>query len=222
MIKLENINKSFYKKKEEITIFKNMCFNFESNKVYAIIGKSSSGKTTLIHILGLLDTFDSGIYSIDNTTIATLNDSELSKIRKEKIGLIFQDYYLNPRLTARENVLIAAYLNTKISKEQREAKVREILKKLNLENRINHYPNELSGGEQQRVCIARALINDPKYILADEPTGALDNENSKIIMEKLLNLKKENKCVIIVTHDLNVAKRADEILELKNFNLEKK
>ncbi len=184
MIKLENINKSFYKKKEEITIFKNMCFNFESNKVYAIIGKSSSGKTTLIHILGLLDTFDSGIYSIDNTTIATLNDSELSKIRKEKIGLIFQDYYLNPRLTARENVLIAAYLNTKISKEQREAKVREILKKLNLENRINHYPNELSGGEQQRVCIARALINDPKYILADEPTGALDNENSKIIMEK--------------------------------------
>ncbi len=222
MIKLENINKSFYKKKEEITIFKNMCFNFESNKVYAIIGKSGSGKTTLIHILGLLDTFDSGIYSIDNTTIATLNDSELSKIRKEKIGLIFQDYYLNPRLTARENVLIAAYLNTKISKEQREAKVREILKKLNLENRINHYPNELSGGEQQRVCIARALINDPKYILADEPTGALDNENSKIIMEKLLNLKKENKCVIIVTHDLNVAKRADEILELKNFNLEKK
>ncbi len=222
MIKLENINKSFYKKKEEITIFKNMCFNFESNKVYAIIGKSSSGKTTLIHILGLLDTFDSGIYSIDNTTIATLNDSELSKIRKEKIGLIFQDYYLNPRLTARENVLIAAYLNTKISKEQREAKVREILKKLNLENRINHYPNELSGGEQQRVCIARALINDPRYILADEPTGALDNENSKIIMEKLLNLKKENKCVIIVTHDLNVAKRADEILELKNFNLEKK
>ena len=222
MIKLENINKSFYKKKEEITIFKNMCFNFESNKVYAIIGKSGSGKTTLIHILGLLDTFDSGIYSIDNTTIATLNDSELSKIRKEKIGLIFQDYYLNPRLTARENVLIAAYLNTKISKDQREAKVREILKKLNLENRINHYPNELSGGEQQRVCIARALINDPKYILADEPTGALDNENSKIIMEKLLNLKKENKCVIIVTHDLIVAKQADEILELKNFNLEKK
>lgn len=222
MIKLENINKSFYKKKEEITIFKNMCFNFEPNKVYAIIGKSGSGKTTLIHILGLLDTFDSGIYSIDNTTIATLNDSELSKIRKEKIGLIFQDYYLNPRLTARENVLIAAYLNTKISKEQREAKVREILKKLNLENRINHYPNELSGGEQQRVCIARALINDPKYILADEPTGALDNENSKIIMEKLLNLKKENKCVIIVTHDLSVAKQADEILELKNFNLEKK
>ena len=187
MIKLENINKSFYKKKEEITIFKNMCFNFEPNKVYAIIGKSGSGKTTLIHILGLLDTFDSGIYSIDNTTIATLNDSELSKIRKEKIGLIFQDYYLNPRLTARENVLIAAYLNTKISKDQREAKVREILKKLNLENRINHYPNELSGGEQQRVCIARALINNPKYILADEPTGALDNENSKIIMEKLLN-----------------------------------
>lgn len=222
MIKLENLNKSFKKKNEKINIFENLNIEFNLGKMYAIIGESGAGKSTLIKILGLLDIYESGNYYIDDIKINNLDDSVLSKIRMEKIGLIFQDYYLNPRLTAYENVLIATFINPNISKNDREDKVNELLRRFHLENRANHYPDELSGGEQQRICIARALINNPQYILADEPTGSLDLKNAKIVIDILNELVKEGKCVILVTHDMNVAKSADAIYELKDHTLYKR
>ncbi len=222
MIKLENINKSFIKKKEKINIFENLNIKFDLGKMYAIIGESGAGKSTLIKILGLLDVFESGNYYIDDKQVNNLSDSELSKIRMEKVGLIFQDYYLNPRLTAFENILIATFINPNINKDDREKKVNELLKRFNLLERANHYPDELSGGEQQRVCIARALINNPQYILADEPTGSLDSKNTNIVLDILNDLVKEGKCVILVTHDMNVAKSADLIYELTDHTLHKK
>ncbi len=222
MIKLENLNKSFKKKNEKINIYEDLNIEFNLGKMYAIIGESGAGKSTLIKLLGLLDVYDSGNYYIDNIKINNLGDSELSKIRMEKIGLIFQDYYLNPRLTAYENILIATFINPDINKNDREIKVNELLRRFHLENRANHYPDELSGGEQQRICIARALINNPQYILADEPTGSLDSKNTEIVIDILNDLVKEGKCVILVTHDMNVAKSSDFIYELKNHTLYKK
>lgn len=212
--------KNIYKNYGDITIFNNLSVNFEKGKFYTIIGPSGCGKSTLINILGLLDTFQTGNYKIGNKDISKLNDKDLAKIRMENIGLIFQDYYLNPRLTAYENILIATLINPKIKKEDRQNVVDNYLKKLGLYERKNHFPKELSGGEAQRVCIARALVNEPDYILADEPTGSLDNENSKIIMDILKSLTKSNKCVIMVTHDMSLIKLSDITYKIENKKLE--
>lgn len=220
-MKLQNIRKTYQKNNEEILIFDNLNIEFEPGKFYAIIGESGCGKSTLINLLGLMDTFDSGKYSIDKEKIHKLTDTELSKIRMEKIGLIFQDYFLNPRLTAYENVLIATLINPNIAKNERASLVDSYMEKLGVDHRKKHYPSELSGGEQQRVCIARALVNNPTYILADEPTGSLDKKNTKVILDILSNLCKEGKCVIMVTHDMNLLSNVDVIYKIDNNNLVK-
>lgn len=218
---LKNVCKKYIKSGKEITIFNNMNIEFEPGKFYAIIGKSGSGKSTLINILGLLDEFQDGEYLINNKKIKNLTDEELSKIRMHEIGLVFQDYYLNPRLTAYENVLIALTINHSIKKEDRMNIIKNYFERLDILDRMNHYPEELSGGEQQRVCIIRALVNNPTYILADEPTGSLDSENAKNIINILKELCTIGKCVIMVTHDMSLANKADYIYKIEENKLVK-
>lgn len=216
---LENISKSFFKDNKTIKVLENLNAKFEKGKFYIILGASGAGKSTLINLLGLLDTFDNGKYMIEGTDTLKLNDSELSKLRMKKIGMVFQDYFLNPRLNAFDNVYMAALINDEIKKENRNKAVEKVLSEVGLKERFKHYPDELSGGEQQRVCIARAIVNDPDYILADEPTGALDSENAKKIMNMFEKIVQKGKTVILVTHDLNNLKYGDVIYFLENKKL---
>jgi len=179
----------------------------------AIIGSSGSGKTTLLHILGGLDKPNSGEVRINNQILNKLNDNELSKFRNKTIGFVFQFFYLQDYLTARENValpLILAGENTKRSLEKAEM----LLNQVGLSHRFNHYPNEISGGEMQRIAVARALIHDPKIILADEPTGNLDKENAENILNIFDEIAKTGVSVVVITHDNWISKRFKNVLRL--------
>ncbi len=220
-MEIKNLCKSYKKGNEEIEIFKNLNVKFEKGKFYIITGESGSGKTTLINILAMLENFDRGVYTIDGERVENLSDKEESLLRFKKIGIIFQDYYLNERLTAYENVLIAGILDKSKSKEQLNQDIDKLLKKVKVEKRKKHYPKEMSGGECQRVCIARALVNSPSYILADEPTGSLDEKNTKIIMEILKRLVSEDKCVIMSTHDKKLIQYADVHYSIENNRIKK-
>lgn len=216
VISLEGIEKIYYKKAKKIVALKNVNLKFERGKFYAIKGQSGSGKSTLINILGLIDNFDNGTYHLFNNDITILSDKELSKLRMKNIGFIFQDFHLNDYLKAFENVIIPMVINNDIDKSKRNEKAHELLDVVGLSDRSNHFPKELSGGEQQRVAIARSLANDPIIILADEPTGNLDKTNEKIVFEKLQELSKADKCVIVVSHSDEVNKYADIILTMEN------
>lgn len=216
-LKLKNINKCFKTSKEKLEVLNNISYEFEQNKFYAIVGHSGSGKTTLIKLLGLITEFTKGEYYIDNKNVALLNEKEKSKIRGEKLTFIFQDYMLDEYLKAYENVMIPMFLNKRITDKKNEAY--RLLENVGLKDRIDHFPKELSGGEQQRVAIARALANNPNYILADEPTGNLDEKNEKIIFEKLKELSKHGKGVIVVSHSKEIENYADVVLEIKDGNL---
>ncbi len=218
-MKAENLEKIYTTPQEKIIALTNFSYTFEKGNFYAIMGHSGSGKSTLIRILGLMDTASSGKYIINNKDIDKLGDKELSNIRMENIGFVFQDYYLDINLKAYENVMLPMLINKQINKSQRKARAIELLASVNLENRANHYPKELSGGEQQRVCIARALANDPDYVLADEPTGNLDEENETKILEILKHLSENGKCVIVVSHSNVVKNYADKVLYIKNGKL---
>lgn len=219
MIVLENVSKSYFKEKE-IKILNNINYKFNDGKLYCIMGKSGSGKTTLIQLLGLLLKQDEGNIVINNRKTTLLNDDDLALIRNKEIGFIFQSFYLNPLMKAYENVMLPCYLDkTKSLKDIKEESY-FLLSKLGLSGREKHYPKELSGGEKQRVAIARALINNPNIILADEPTGSLDEENEIVILELLKKLSNEGKCIIVVTHSKNVTKYADKLLYLRNGKIE--
>lgn len=216
IIKLKNINKKYIRKDEQIEALKNISLSFENGKFYAIMGHSGSGKSTLIRIIGLMDNYDSGIYTLNKIDVKKLNDIEKSNNRMKEIGFIFQDFYLDKNMSALDNVILPMLINKNIKKDERKQKATNLLKKVGLSERANHFPKELSGGEQQRVCIARALANDPNIILADEPTGNLDEKNEQIIFEQLKELSKEGKCIIVVSHSNEVKKYADEIINLKS------
>lgn len=172
---------------------------------YAIIGHSGSGKSTLIQVLGLLEPLTTGTYLYNSVDVETFAEDEKAVIRAKKIGFIFQNYYLDPCLKAFENVMLPMYVNEEIAKQDRKEKAIQLLEKLGLQDRIYHFSKELSGGEQQRVMNARALANDPDIILADEPTGSLDEENEKIIFDLLKKISEEGKCVIVVSHSNVIA-----------------
>lgn len=216
IITIEDITKTYKTKKRDIEVLKNIDLKFNLGKFYAIMGPSGSGKSTLFNILGLVDTPSSGTYKINGIDTTKLTDKSSSIIRMNNIGFVFQDFNLDPYLNALENVMMPLYLNKKIKKEDREKNSKEILTKLNLENRLEHFPNELSGGEAQRVAIARALVNNPNIILADEPTGNLDEELETEIFKILKSLTKENKCVIVVSHSSKIKEYADVVYTLKD------
>lgn len=219
VIEVKNINKTYKKKDETIEALNNINLSFEKGKFYAIMGHSGSGKSTLIRILGLIDEFDSGEYLLNNNSVKKLNNLESSEIRMKEIGFVFQDFYLDEYMTAKENIILPMLINKSIEKQDREKIAEQLLEKMGLLDRKNHLPKELSGGEKQRVCIARALANNPSIILADEPTGDLDEKNESIIFEYLKELSKEGKCVIVVSHSNEVKKYADEVINLKEGKL---
>lgn len=213
---IKNIIKKYVTAKEEIIALNEVSYQFEKGKFYAIMGHSGSGKSTLIRILGLLENFTQGSYFIDDKDVSKFNDIELSKIRMNKIGFVFQDYYLDSTLKAIENVILPMLINPIIPKKEQQNRAIKLLKMVNVANRANHYPNEMSGGEQQRVCLARALANNPDIILADEPTGNLDEANEELIFQLLKQLSLEGKCIIVVSHSNNVKKYADIVINLQN------
>ena len=219
LIRLEHITKNYVNKHHNILVLDNISIDFSKQKFYLIIGHSGNGKSTLINILGLIDSRFDGNYTIYGQEVSTLDDKDLAKIRMQHVGFIFQDFYLDPYLKAIENVLVPMYINENILKESRKSKAVELLEKVGLKDRINHFPRELSGGEQQRVAIARALANDPDIILADEPTGNLDSTNEKMVFEQLKKLSKDGKCVIVVSHSDLAKKYADVVYELDDHKL---
>lgn len=221
-MKLNNLSKIYVKDKKKIKVLDNINISFSKGKFYGIIGKSGAGKTTLINILGLLDNYDEGEYEIDNILSSNLTEDEKAELRMRKFGFVFQTYYLNDKLTACENVMVPMLINKDIAKDKRKERAIQLLKQFGLEDRINHYPKELSGGEQQRVALARALANDPEVLIADEPTGNLDKENEKLIFDYLKEMTRKDKCVIVVSHNDIINKYADKIYLLESGTLHEK
>lgn len=222
VIELKNITKEYHKKSEKIIGLDNVSYSFSSNKFYAIMGHSGSGKSTLINILGLIHTCTSGTYSLNGQEVSKMTSDELADIRMKYIGFVFQNFLLDEHLKAYENVMLPMLINPEIKSSSREEKAKKLLAELSLQDRINHYPKELSGGEQQRVAIARSLANDPTIILADEPTGNLDEESEKYVFESLKKLTQMGKCVIVVSHSNAVLEYADIVLEINKGHLEEK
>ena len=215
MIKAKNIHK-FY---GDLEVLKGVGLSIKKGEIVAIVGPSGAGKTTLLQILGTLDKSadnkGSGL-SISNKNLLDLNDNSLSRFRNQHIGFIFQFHQLLPEFTALENVCIPAFINND-SKKEAETKANELLHFLGLSDRVNHKPNELSGGEQQRVAVARALINNPDVILADEPSGNLDSSSAKKLHELFFTLRdKFNQTFVIVTHNQELANMADRKLEMRD------
>lgn len=215
MLKGNNISKSY----GDLTVLNNLDIEIKQNEIAAIVGKSGSGKSTLLHILGTLDAPDSGSIKIADTDITKLNEHELAKFRNQKIGFIFQFHHLLGEFTALENVCIPAYINGDDVKST-EKKATELLSYLGLKDRLKHKPNELSGGEQQRVAIARSLINQPAIVFADEPTGNLDDHTSEDLFQLLLQLRRDyNQTFVLVTHSKDIAQRCDRTLVLSDKQL---
>lgn len=219
IIKLTNLVKDYNTLNKKIEVLKKINYSFDKGKFYAIKGHSGSGKSTLVKILGLMDNPTSGKYLLFNNEVSKLSDKLSSYYRMKHIGFIFQEYNLNPYLNAIENVIVPMLFNAEISKKERKEKAKELLKKVGLENRLTHFPSDLSGGEQQRVAIARSLANSPDILIADEPTGNLDKANEKIIFKLLKEMSNEGKCVIVVSHSDEVDLYSDICLELDNGKL---
>lgn len=217
IIKLENVSKDYLLKNEKIEVLKNVNISFETNKLYVITGSSGAGKSTLIKMIGLIEKPTSGKIYINNEDTSNLHDDKASNIRNNLIGFIHQNYLLDENLNALENILLPTLKNK--SYKEKQSLALNLMSELNIVNRKKHFPKELSGGEQQRVSIARSLINNPKIILADEPTGNLDEENASFVLKSMRTLADNGKCVIMVSHDIQSNKYADKVLVVKNKKL---
>lgn len=211
--------KNLHKKYGQLQVLKGVNIEIPKGKIMAITGKSGAGKSTLLHILGTLDAPDEGEVTFENKSLNFKKDADLSQFRNEKIGFIFQFHHLLPEFTAIENVMLPAFLAGK-NKMDAEKKAKQIMTRLGLENRLNHKPNELSGGEQQRTAVARALINDPLVIFADEPSGNLDTENAQSLHTLFTELRDElQQTFVIVTHNMELAHIADINIQMKDGNI---
>lgn len=214
ILEVKNLCKTYGKGETEVKALNNVSFSVDKGEFVAIIGPSGSGKSTLLHILGGVDVPTSGSVIINGEDISKLNETALAIFRRRQIGLIYQFYNLIPILTVEENLTLPLRLD---GRKPDERQTEYLVKTLGLENRLDHLPNQLSGGQQQRVSIGRALINNPALMLADEPTGNLDSENSKEIVSLLRKFNKEqNQTVIIITHDERIALAADRIIEIED------
>ncbi len=219
VIELKNVSKIYNTKNKTIVALDNVNYTFEINKFYAIMGPSGSGKSTFISILGLLENMTNGEYILNGMQISQLSEQEQAYYRMKNIGFVFQDFYLDDNMKSYENVILPMLINTTIAKKERKTRAFELLKRLNMQERMEHFPKELSGGEKQRVAIARALANDPFIILADEPTGNLDEENEKMVFGILKNLAKDGKMVIVVSHSSIIKEYADVCITLNKGKL---
>lgn len=212
VIKTENLSKVYGKKDNKVVALDNVNIEVNKGEFVAVIGASGSGKSTLLHQIGGVDGPSSGKVIIEEKDVYSLNEANRAVFRRRKIGFVFQSFNLIPVLSVEENIKMPALLDhQKVDEEY----FKDIIKTLGIENRLNHLPSELSGGQMQRVAIARALVNKPSIILADEPTGNLDSENSREIIEMLkLSIRKYNQTAIIITHDLSIAENADRIIKI--------
>lgn len=211
--------KSLYKSYDSLTVLKDINITINKSEIVSIVGASGAGKTTLLQIIGTLDKADKGEVWINNKNINQLKDNNLSAFRNKEIGFVFQFHHLLPEFTALENVCIPAYI-AKETKKNARIKAEELLYLLNLKDRINHKPSELSGGEQQRVAVARALINHPSILLADEPSGNLDSNNAKELHNLFFKLRElYNQTIIIVTHNEELAEMSDRKIIMKDGSI---
>ena len=217
-IKIKNLTKK-YEKNKTIKVLNDISFNFEPGKTYSITGPSGSGKSTLLNLLSLIDKPTTGSIEISSNKIKLNNKVENDLIRAKKIGIIYQDKNLLSDFTALENVYLP---NLLISKEKQKSieLAKKLIKNVGMSTKINYFPNELSGGENQRIAIARALINDPDIILADEPTGSLDSDNAKLIFKILFNLKNKKRIIIFATHNRYFANMADCKIVMNDGNIQ--
>ena len=215
MISVKNLKKTYFLGGEEVHALDDVSLSIKEHEFVAIIGQSGSGKSTFMNMLGCLDRPDSGEITLDGTDILKCKEKELSMIRNKKIGFIFQQFHLLPKLSALENVELPLIYQGMPTKKRREKAVKA-LKEVGLEQRMNHKPNQLSGGQQQRVAIARALVGEPSLILADEPTGNLDSRSGKEIMTLLHNLHEEGNTIVLITHDNNVAMEAPRQVQISD------
>ncbi len=214
ILEVKNLSKVYGKGETMVRALDNVSFSVEQGEFVAIIGPSGSGKSTLLHILGGVDTPTSGSVIINNTDISTLNETALAIFRRRQIGLIYQFYNLIPILTVEENITLPLLLD---GRKPDKRLIENLVNRLGLSKRLSHLPNQLSGGQQQRVSIGRALVNNPALMLADEPTGNLDSENSKEIISLLRKLNRENnQTVIIITHDEKIALSADRVISVQD------
>lgn len=215
MISVKNLKKTYFLGGEEVYALDDVSLSIKEHEFVAIIGQSGSGKSTFMNMLGCLDRPDSGEITLDGTDILKCKEKELSVIRNKKIGFIFQQFHLLPKLSALENVELPLIYQGMPTKKRREKAVKA-LKAVGLEKRMNHKPNQLSGGQQQRVAIARALVGEPSLILADEPTGNLDSRSGKEIMMLLHNLYEEGNTIVLITHNNNVAMEAPRQVQISD------
>ena len=215
ILSLKNVSKTYKVGDQTIYALKNVSFDIHPGDFISIVGKSGSGKSTLMHILGLLDSPTSGEVILNGKNVSKYPEEHLAKVRNQEIGFVFQAFNLLSRATTLENVLLPLQYSN-VPKKDWEKRAFEMLKLVDLTERVNNKSNELSGGQRQRVAIARALVNDPAVILADEPTGNLDSKTGQEIIKKFIELSKLGKTIILVTHDSELAKVADEIFVIKD------
>ena len=204
LLEMADINKFYPMGEEQSHVLKDVCLSINEGEYLSVLGPSGSGKSTLMNIIGCLDTASSGRYTLHDREIEDLSEAELAAIRSREIGFVFQNSQLLPRLTALKNVEMPL-IYAGVSPGERRRRARAMLERVGLSDRMGHYPNQLSGGQQQRVAIARALVGNPSLLLADEPTGALDQKTGKQVMALFRELNEEGRTIIMITHDINIA-----------------
>lgn len=215
MLELSNITKSFQNGEETVTALNKVSLSIAENEFVAIMGSSGSGKSTLMNVLGCLDTPNAGIYKLNGKNVADMSDDELSLIRNQHIGFIFQTFHLLPKLDVVGNVKLPLRYST-VDEEEADSRASQLIERVGLSHRKHHKPFEMSGGQRQRVAIARALINKPSVILADEPTGNLDSKTSTEIMQLLTELHKQGQTIVMVTHEEDIAEFAQRTIVMKD------
>ena len=211
--RMTNVNKFYPMGEEQAHILKDVNLRIEAGEYLSVLGPSGSGKSTLMNIIGCLDTATSGKYILEGQEIEELTEVELAQIRSSKIGFIFQNSQLLPRLTAQKNVEMPL-IYAGVPPRERKRRASEMLERVGLSDRMHHYPNQLSGGPQQRVAIARALVGNPSILLADEPTGALDQKTGRQVMALFQELNREGRTVVMITHDMNIAAYARRVVHI--------
>jgi len=219
ILKLENISRFYKVGTETVKALNSVSMSINKNEFVALMGASGSGKSTMMNILGCLDTATAGTYHLNGTDVSKMTDNELADVRNREIGFIFQTFNLLPRSSALENVMLPL-IYAGVNKVERQKTATETLRRVQLADRMTHRPNELSGGQRQRVAIARALVNNPSIVLADEPTGNLDSKTSVEIMGLLEAIHKQGNTIIVVTHEEDIALHAHRIIRLKDGQIE--